>query len=85
MRIQMSDKKTPQQVITDSKIVDQLISQKLEKIATRYTGWIALYKEKEGNLFWETFYPHGESQGGGPVALRTVDQNFIKENYGIEV
>ncbi len=42
-----------------------------------------LYKEKETNIFWETFYPYDESQGGGPVALRKVDGEFVKKNYVI--
>jgi len=70
-------------VITDTKMVEQFISEKLDEVANRETGWITLYREKGTDMFWETFYPHGESQGGGPVALRKVDTQFVKETYGI--
>jgi hypothetical protein len=70
-------------LITDSNTVNSFLSQKLEKVATRQTGWIALYREKGADVFWETFYPHGEMQGGGPVALRKVSRDFIQKNYGL--
>ncbi len=70
-------------LITDSRIVDSFVSQKLEKVATRHTGWIVLYREKGADIFWETFYPHSEMQGGGPVALRKVSRDFIQENYDL--
>jgi hypothetical protein len=53
----------------DAPTIDQLLSEKLERVQADASGWRLLYKSRDALQFWELTYPFGEMHGGGPRLL----------------
>lgn len=53
------------------------------RIVTSPDGWLTLYRCEQCGLYWEKYYPYGESQGGGPSRLHKVTSEYAKEKYGV--
>ena len=60
-----------------------LIESGLQRIATSKDGWEVLYKDVSDGRYWELTYPHGDMQGGGPIALILADRSMLAEKYGV--
>lgn len=48
-------------------------------------GWFTLYQCQVCGSYWEKHYPQGEYHGGGPAELRRVNEEYIREKYGVNV
>lgn len=58
--------------ITDSRVIDEWIAGKLERVGVDASGWLALYRDRVTGQRWELSYPHSEMHGGGPKLLRCL-------------
>lgn len=63
--------------------IRSLIESELQHIATSKDGWEVLYKDGSDGRYWELTYPHGEMQGGGPIALILASRSMLEEKYGV--
>jgi len=63
--------------------IRSLIESGLQRIATSKDGWEVLYKDVSDGRYWELTYPHGDMQGGGPIALILADRSMLAEKYGV--
>lgn len=62
--------------------IQQLVRERLVKIATDTSGWQILYRDPQDSRLWELTYPQGAMQGGGPPKLTCVSVQRAKAVYG---
>jgi hypothetical protein len=62
--------------------IQQLVRERLVKIATDTSGWQTLYRDPRDSRLWELTYPQGAMQGGGPPKLTCVSVQRAKAVYG---
>lgn len=68
----------------NTKRIQYLIDNILEKKATSPDGWEILYLDQNDKRFWELTYPDGEMQGGGPPQLKCISREVAKQKYKYE-
>src|ERR1700735_4366271 len=61
--------------------IQQLVRERLVKIATDNSGWQTLYRDPQDSRLWELTYPQGAMQGGGPPKLTCVSVQRAKAVY----
>ncbi len=64
-----------------SKLINQLISGGLHKIAVSNDGWMILYQDPDDGRYWELSYPQSELAGGGPPTLSFLRDAEILSKY----
>ena len=58
------------------------VRERLERIGSRDSGWVVLYRDPEDESYWELSYPQGSMEGGGPPSLAEVFEDEIVAKYG---
>ncbi len=66
-----------------SVLIRQLTANRFQRIALAASGWEILYQDPQDQRFWELYFPHGDMQGGGPMALRVLSDEAAKLKYGV--
>jgi hypothetical protein len=63
--------------------IEALIRDTLEHVADHPEcgAWQSLFRDPADGRFWERTYPHGDSHGGGPPAIRCIDERAARETY----
>jgi len=61
--------------------IEQLIQCHLVEIGADESGWDVLYRDPDDGRLWELTYPLGNTHGGGPPTLRTLDTAAAQEKY----
>lgn len=66
-----------------TKRIDYLVSNVLEHIGESNDngGWDVLYRDPNDGRLWEKYYPKAEYHGGGPPALRCIEQDEARKRY----
>lgn len=64
------------------KRIQWLIAEKLQEIATDFSGWDVLYRDPSDGRYWELTYPQSHMHGGGPPALQCVSEYVAGQKYG---
>ncbi len=63
--------------------IDFLKKNILIKMATDASGWQVLYKDPGDGRYWELSYPDSGWHGGGAPALKCIDHDTAKREYGV--
>jgi hypothetical protein len=61
--------------------IQDLVTNHLQYVAHDASGWETLFRDPDDGRFWESYFPHGEMQGGGPPSLRVIDADEAKRKY----
>ena len=62
--------------------IQQLVGERLVKIAIDTSGWQTLYRDPQDSRLWELTYPQGDMQGGGPPKLSCISVERARAVYG---
>jgi len=60
-----------------------LLSTHLQKIgySKKSGAWETLYQDPDDGRFWILIYPQSEMHGGGPPALKCIQEGLAKADY----
>ena len=64
--------------------IDHLVANVLQHVADHpgAGAWRSLFRDPRDGRLWERIYPQSELHGGGPPALRHLDKQQAKKEYG---
>lgn len=61
--------------------IQDLIQNRLIRLADREGGWTRLYRDRADNSYWELTFPNSEWHGGGPSKLTRLEMSRVQELY----
>jgi len=62
--------------------IEHLVNDYLKEIGySKFGAWETLYQDPDDGRYWESIYPQGEMQGGGPPALYCLSTAEARAKY----